>query len=99
MLMEKRETGLSQQAERLVAAIQARGPGWNGRAEIAAYLGKPRLVASDASALDLLIMQGRIEAERHEIDAPIRERWEYRAKVTTITYRDLSPEQRRAIVS
>jgi hypothetical protein len=80
MIMTKQDTVLSQQADHVFATLVALGPGWHGRPEIARQMGKSRLQAVEAMALDLLIMQGRIEAERHEINAPIRERWEYRVK-------------------
>lgn len=80
MLMTQHETALSQHADKLFAAIQSLGEGWHGRAEIAQIMKKRRLTTYDAAALDLLIMQGRVEAEQHKIDAPIQVRWEYRVK-------------------
>jgi hypothetical protein len=73
-------TALGQHAERLYAALRALGPGWHARPEIASKIGKRRLQPWDVAALDLLIMQGRIECERHEVDAPIPVRNEYRVR-------------------
>jgi hypothetical protein len=78
MVMTKTETTLSQTADEMYAALEALGPGWWGRSDIARSMGKSRLLVSDALVLDYLIIQGRIEAERHEINAPIHDRWEYR---------------------
>ena len=78
--MMTQETALSVQAEKLLTALQQCGPGWHSRAELAERIGKRRLSGYEAAVLDSLIESGRIEAERHPIDAPIRERWEYRVK-------------------
>jgi hypothetical protein len=80
MEMTKYRTSTGQQAERLFQALKKLGPGWHSRAEIAARIGKPRITGLDASALDLLVETGQVEAERHEINAPIQQRWEYRVK-------------------
>lgn len=80
MIMTPHATALSQQAEILFGALVALGPGWHGRREIAQQLNRRKLQTADGLALDWLVMQGRVEAERHAIDAPIRERWEYRLK-------------------
>ncbi|MHB8628774.1 MAG: hypothetical protein ACYDBJ_18060 [Aggregatilineales bacterium] len=72
-------TTLERNSEKLYQALQELGSGWHTRQEIADYLGKSRLTGHDASALDLLVMQGRIIAERHEIPPPttIERRWVY----------------------
>jgi hypothetical protein len=80
MIMAQDTTLLGQRAELIFNALSALGPGWHSRPEIAGQIGAKRLQLLDAAALDLLTMQGRIEAERHPINAPIRERWEYRIK-------------------
>jgi len=80
MVMTQHATALSQHADKLFAALQALGSGFHSRAEIAAHLKKSRLIAYDVAALDLLVMQGRVEAEQHAIDAPIQQRWEYCVK-------------------
>ncbi len=64
--------------EKVYNALAQLGEGWHGRAELAALLGRPKLHMSDTAALDLLIAAGRIEVERHKINAPIPIRWEYR---------------------
>jgi hypothetical protein len=73
-------TALGRHAEKLYTALVDLGNGWHSRAEIARQLDRPRLTTYDGAALDLLITSGRIEAERHPIEGPIRERWEYRVK-------------------
>jgi hypothetical protein len=74
------DTSLARHADKLHSALVALGPGWHGRADIARQLGRPRLVSYDTQALEWLVATGRIEAERHEIEGPIPQRWEYRVK-------------------
>jgi hypothetical protein len=64
----------------ILEAIRRCGAGWHSRAEIAAQLGKRRLNPTEATLLETLVESGEVEAERHEIDAPIPIRWEYRIK-------------------
>jgi hypothetical protein len=71
---------LDQKATKMLEALERCGSGWHSRAEIAEALNKQRLTDADVLALDYLIKEGLIEAERHEIDAPIPVRWEYRIK-------------------
>lgn len=73
-------TALGRHAEKLYKALSELGDGWHSRADIARQLNRPRLTTYDGAALDLLVTSARIEAERHEIEGPIRERWEYRLK-------------------
>ncbi len=46
------DTALARHAEKLYSALRACGDGWHGRADIAERLGRPRLGAFDAAALD-----------------------------------------------
>lgn len=78
--MMTQETALSVQAEKLLTALRQCGPGWHSRAAIAEQIGKRRLSGYEAAVLDSLVEQGKIEAERHHIDAPIPLRWEYRIR-------------------
>ena len=83
-------TTLERNAEKLYATLHSLGPGWHSRQEVANFLGKSRLTGHDASALDLLAMQGRIIAERHEIPAPttIERRWEYKIAEQNVSQRN-----------
>ena len=74
------ETALSAKVEQLIDALRACGPGWHSRAAIAQQLNKRRLNAYETAVLDTLVASGRVLAERHAINAPIRERWEYKIK-------------------
>ncbi|MEP7284326.1 MAG: hypothetical protein ABI947_01000 [Chloroflexota bacterium] len=76
--MMAQRTAIAERAEMLYQTLLALGVGWHGRAEIAAQLGKRQLSSYDGAALEVLIQEGRVEAERHEIDSPIPVRWEYR---------------------
>jgi hypothetical protein len=71
------QTALSKHAEKIYAALEALGPGWHSRADLAAALNKRRLSAYEQAALDTLVESGRVIAEQHTIDAPIPQRWEY----------------------
>lgn len=71
---------LEEQSDKILKAIKALGPGWHGRSEIAAQLGKKRLFAAEATLLSYLVETGKVEAEQHEIEANIPIRWEYRIR-------------------
>lgn len=80
MIMVKRRTSLTEQADKLSAALRALGPGWHGASAIAKQLGKSRLNPYDTAALDLLVLMDVAEVEIHEIDANITQRHEWRLK-------------------
>jgi hypothetical protein len=71
---------ISEKRADVLDALKRCGAGWHGRAEIAAQLGRNKLNPTDVALLETLVELGQVEAERHEIDAPIPIRWEYRVK-------------------
>lgn len=80
--VEMREQTIDRRAVKMLEALKACGPGWHSRREIANALGKTRLTDGDVIALELLTREGKIEAERHEVEAvsgvPVR--MEYQLK-------------------
>jgi hypothetical protein len=64
--------------DRLFEALQSLGDGWHSRSEIAKKLSKPRLTAYDAALIDVLVSEGRIEAEQQDSRGPIGYQWRYR---------------------
>ena len=74
------KTTLSERADKIYKAMQKRPDKWWSRAAIAKAIGETRLQGYEVAALDYLIEMGRVEGQRRPIDAPIRERWEYRIK-------------------
>jgi hypothetical protein len=54
-------TPLDEKARRMLSALEALGPGWHSRAELAAHLGKTKLNPVDIIALDTLAALGRID--------------------------------------
>jgi hypothetical protein len=71
-------TRLARNAEAVYAALKAAGPGWHPRSTLARALNKARLSNGEVAALELLVMTGRVEMRRAEIDSPIPVRSEYR---------------------
>ena len=53
---------------------------WWSRDAIAKAIGETRLQGYEVACLDYLIEQGKVEGQRRPINAPIRERWEYKVK-------------------
>ncbi len=78
--MTKPATVLRQNADRLYAALEALGPGFHRRKDIAHQLGKTHLQPVETAAMDFLIEQGRVEAAKEPIKGPFAERWIYRIK-------------------
>ena len=62
----------------MLESLNALGSGWHSRADLARQLNLRRLQQADAFALEYLVAQGLIQAERRPTHKPIRERWEYR---------------------
>lgn len=69
---------ISERTAEMLDAIRRCGAGWHSRAAIAEQLGRNRLSGADVTLLEMLIENGQVLAEQHEIDAPISQRWEYR---------------------
>jgi hypothetical protein len=72
------EIPLTQQAETLLEALEACGPGWHTRSTIARKLDKTRLNGFDVALLEVLREAGRIEVEKRETRGPIGYTWQYR---------------------
>jgi hypothetical protein len=71
-------TSLERNADKVYRALIALGDGWHSRHEIAEAMGAARFHSQHVAGLELLVTQGKVIAERHEIpDSPIPQRWEY----------------------
>lgn len=66
--------------DKFFKALQSLGDGWHTRAEIARTVRKPRITGYDAALLDVLVSEGKIEAERRQMPGPIGYQWVYRIK-------------------
>jgi hypothetical protein len=74
-------TPLDDKARRMLVALQALGPGWHSRADIAVQIGKPRLNPVEIVALDMLAAAHKIDrAMLPKPDMPQVNQWVYAAK-------------------
>jgi hypothetical protein len=72
---------LSEQAQKLVDAVRVASKGeWVNRRAVLQQLGKKQLSAGDVALLELLTVQGYIEAEKRETSAPSGFTYVYRVK-------------------
>jgi hypothetical protein len=74
------KTTLSERAETIYKKMLKHPGKWWSRAEIAESLGESRLQGYEVACLDFLREIDKVEGQQRPIDAPIRERWEYRVK-------------------
>lgn len=72
-------TELPAQAERLLGVLKMTPGEWVDRGDIAAALGKSRLNPAEVAYLEMLAVQGRIEAREVPTSAPSQNKWVYRA--------------------
>lgn len=72
------ETQLSKAESAMLATLRKMGSGWHNRAAIASRLGKKKLNALEAAALDQLVATGKIEGQLVQGARPNINQWQYR---------------------
>jgi hypothetical protein len=82
-LTQPHEASLSEQAKKLLTAIESSESEWLTRNKIAQRLGKRRLNPYEVALLGVLKEQGLIEVEKRDDPTPIGYRYEYRVKNET----------------
>lgn len=71
---------LGEKERQLVSALQALGPGWHSRAEIAAQLKKRRLNPAEVVIFDVLVSKGKVEKRSEPGKRANISQWVYKLK-------------------